>query len=579
MKVNGHHKIVLFWAALLIGACSQGPRETAPEDLGQSPAVDDLGAEETWTPDSGFPLMDVTEASGVDFVHFNGAEGRRLYVETMSPGVTLFDADGDGDLDLYLVNGAPLPGSTSVEAPRNGLFFNRGDGSFEEGTESSGTGDTGYGNGSAAGDYDGDGDLDLYVLNYGPNVLYRNDGRGRFEPITVGAEDPSWSIAAAFLDYDEDGDLDLYVVNYLEYDVRVEKACKAGELEIYCSPEGYPPAADRLYENREGLFVDVSREVGLRADGRGMGIAVSDLDDDGDQDIYIANDRSENHLYRNDGGSFTEVAAESGVGFGMTGQTEGGMGAIIADFTGTGRMAIFHTNFQREPNRFYLDSGDGFFDDRSFPSGLGLPSLEMVSWGIAAFDVEGDGDLDLAVANGHVWDNAAEFIPGSSYAMKDQLFLNDGEGGFEALEFPGTPLSSRGIASGDLDGDGDPDLVIASCGGRARIWRNDGGRPKRFLVLQLIGRAPNTDAYGSRVIATVGSRLLRHDVTDGGSYASHSDSRLYLGLGEQAQVNHIEIRWPDGTVETATDVGGGRRLVWRQGEGIVLRQRLEGTAR
>jgi len=576
---------------LSLGGCAETPKEEGPTDAtvsepaeqGYPPTqagdIEENDRTEQDPSPGDFPFTDVTALSGIDFVHYNGAAGRHLFVETMSPGVALFDADGDGDLDLYLANGAPLPGSSSTEVPSNHFFFNRGDGTFEDVTESSGAGDTGYSNGSTVGDYDGDGDLDLYVLNYGPNVLYRNDGQGHFQSAEVGAEDPAWSIAAAFLDYDKDGDLDLYVVNYLMYDAQTEKACKAGALEIYCSPERYPPAPDRLYRNDGGRFVDVSSEAGILPSGRGMGIAVSDLDDDGDQDIYVANDRSQNFLYRNDGKRFTEVGAEAGVGFGETGRSEGSMGAVVGDFTGTGKMAIFHTNFQKEPNRFYVDTGRGFFDDLTFPSGLGLPSLEMVSWGIAAVDVEGDGDLDLAVGNGHVWENASEFIPGSNYFQPDQLFLNDGTGRFETKEFPGPALSSRGVASGDLDGDGDPDLVIASCGGPVRVWRNDVGSPHRFLLVELVDQPPNTHAYGSRAIARIGARSLRREVNDGGSYASHSDTRIYLGLGDSDHVEEIEIRWPDGSVEKETNIAGGQSVVWRKGEGIVSRRPLAGAGR
>ncbi len=576
---------VLLMAAFSFGGCSNPPKEdpagnTDLTDLTEKKAdvPVESGPERKDVPTgSSFPFTDVTKASGMDFVHYSGAAGRHYYVETMSPGVALFDADGDGDLDLYLVNGSPLPGAPPGTTPRNRLFRNRGDGTFEDVTELSGTGDTGYGSGCAVGDYDGDGDLDLYVLNYGPNALYRNNGEGRFQRVEVGAEDPSWSNAAAFLDYDLDGDQDIYVVNYLQYDVSKEKHCKAGTLEIYCSPEQYPPAPDRLYRNEDGRFVDVSSEAGVVPTGRGMGIAVSDLDDDGDQDIYVANDRSQNLLYFNEGKRLREVAAESGVGFGMTGGVEGGMGAAAGDFTGKGKMTIFLTNFQKEPNRFYVDAGRGFFNDDSFPSGLGLPSLEMVSWGIGALDVEGDGDLDLAVGNGHVFENASEFIPGSSYFMPDQLFLNDGQGRFEMKEFPGEALSSRGLATGDIDGDGDRDLVIASCGGRARVWRNDAGRPERFLLLELVGQAPNTHAYGSRVIARIGSRELRREVADGGSYASHSDTRVHLGLDDADQIDEIEVRWPDGSVEKQTNLTGGQLVVWRQGEGIASRRALEGT--
>ena len=220
---------------------------------------------------SSFPFTDVTKASGMDFVHYSGARGRHYYVETMSPGVALFDADGDGDLDLYLVNGAPLPGAPPGTTPRNRLFRNRGDGTFEDVTELSGTGDTGYGSGCAIGDYDGDGDLDLYVLNYGPNALYRNDGEGRFQRVEVGAEDPTWSNAAAFLDYDLDGDLDLYVVNYLQYDVSKEKHCKAGTLEIYCSPEQLSSRPGSALPERGRSFHGRVEPSGSRAHGAGHG--------------------------------------------------------------------------------------------------------------------------------------------------------------------------------------------------------------------------------------------------------------------------------------------------------------------
>ncbi len=494
-------------AAVCVAACGRPANDAptqAPTPASQTPAA--------------FPFTDVTATSGVDLVHHNGATGERYFPESMGPGVALFDADGDGDLDLYAVQGADLPLGRGGASVTNRLFLNRGDGKFDDATAASGAADPGYGMGVAVGDFDGDGRPDLYVLNYGPNVLYRNLGDGRFAAATAGVEDPGWSVGAAFLDFDGDGDLDLYVVDYLRYDAGREAPCTAGPLRIYCSPEPFPPAPD--------------------------------------------------HLYRNDGGRFTDVAAEAGVGYGGTGQIEGGMGATVADFTGDGRAAIFLTNFQKEPNRLYVAAGGGFFDDRTLSSGLGFPSFETVSWGMAALDVEGDGDLDLAVANGHVYDNAEQFIRGSAYRMPDQLFTNDGSGRFSVREFPGEPLSSRGMAAGDLDGDGDPDLVVASCGGRLRIWRNDAGRRDRFLILELRGRPPNTSAYGARVVAEMGGRTLHRAVTGGGGYESHSDARVVLGLGESARVDRIEVRWSDGTVETAADVAGGRDAVWVEGEGL-----------
>ena len=564
-------------AALTAGGCSP---EKEPAGSEAESAAEPRATPRPAPAAPGFPLADVTAASGVDFVHDAGADGRHHYVETMSPGVALFDADGDGDLDLYAVNGAPLPGSPP-RTSTNHLYRNRGAGAdgivtFDDVTEGSGAADEAYGMGVAVADVEGDGDLDLYLLNYGPNALYLNDGAGRFERVEAGVEDETWSVAGAFFDADGDGDLDLYNVDYLRYDVQVEKPCKAGTLEIYCSPEQYPPTPDRLYRNDGAAggrvrFTEISAAAGVAADGRGMGVGVGDFDDDGDQDLYITNDRSQNLLYKNEGGRLREIAAEAGVGYSQTGQAEGGMGVAIGDYAGDGRAAIFFTNFQKEPNRLFVPAFGEFYDDRSAMSGLAFPSTEMVAWGIGSFDLEGDGDLDLAVGNGHVFENAEAFIPGSAHALPDHLYVNDGGGRFALEEFPGEPLSSRGIAAGDLDGDGDPDLVIMSCGGPLRVWRNDAGRPERYLLLRLEAPAPNTHAYGARVMATAGGRTQRREVSDGGSYASHSDTRVYLGLGGAAAVERIEVRWPDGSVEEAADVAGGQEVVWRQGEGIVER--------
>jgi hypothetical protein len=523
-----------------------------------------------------FVFTDVTAQSGIDFVHDNGAAGRRHYVETMAPGLALFDADGDGDPDLYVVDGGPLPGSSPAEPAGNRLYLNHGDGTFEDASTASGLADTGYGMGVAIGDYDGDGDPDVYVLNYGPNALYRNEGGGRFERVVTGVEDPSWSVSGVFFDYDGDLDLDLYVANYLTYDVHRESSCRAGTLDIYCSPEQYPPAADRLYRNDGGRFLDVSSAAGVVADTRGMGIVAGDLDGDGDQDLYLTNDRSPNLMYLSGDDRLTDVAVEAGVGYSETGMAEGGMGVVTGDLTGDGRPAIFFTNFQKEPNRLFVSAEGIFFDDRSNPSGVGMASRPLVGWGIATPDVEGDGDLDLVIGNGHVFDNAAEFIPGSAHALADHLYRSDGGGRFELEEFPGPPQSSRGVVSGDLDGDGDPDLAIAACGGRLRLWRNETDDPSRYLLIELIGAPPNSDAYGARIDARLGERTLWREVTAGGSYASQSDRRVTIGVGPAGRVDSLSVRWPDGTVEEGPAASGGQLLVWRQGEGVVESRPLAG---
>lgn len=493
----------------------------------------------------------------------------------MGSGLALFDADGDVDLDLYVVDGGPLPGSPPSEEPvGDRLFLNRGDGTFEQSAGIRGE-ESGYGMGVTVGDFDGDGRRDLYVMNYGPNRMLRNLGDGRFEAVSIGADDPTWSVSGAFFDLEGDGDLDLYVADYLDYDLERDRPCHAGDLEIYCSPEQFDPITDRLFRNDDGRFTEVTTAAGLREDGRGMGVAVGDLNQDGRPDLYVTNDRSPNFLYLNRGdGTLREVGTEAGVAYSEIGMAEGGMGAVIADLSGGGFSEIFLTNFQKEPNRYYRPIGEGFYEDESLSSGLGFPSRPLVGWGVVRLDAEGDGDLDLAVANGHVFDNAADFLPGSSFAMPDQLYLNQGNGRFEASELPGPPLSSRGLVSGDLDGDGDPDLVVTANGGELRVLRNEMGRPGRYLVIQLIGRAPSTDAFGASLSARVGERRLRRQLFGGGSYASHSDDRVYLGLGEHRRVEGVRVEWPDGTIEELGEMTGGQLVVWKQGRGVIERRPL-----
>ncbi len=517
-------------------------------------------------------------------MHEHGGTGRRHFPEIMGPGLALFDVDSDHDLDLYLVQGGPLPGAGKSEtdtgsSATNRLYLNRGDGTFIDSTEESGAGDTGYGQGVVVGDYDGDGAKDIYVLNFGPNALYRNRGDGTFEKIVGEANGDSWSVSGAFFDADGDGDLDLYVANYVRYDPATAEPCRAGSLTVYCSPEPFESALDRLYLNEGGRFKEIGQAAGI-VPGRGMGVVTSDLDGDGDSDIFVTNDRTPNHLYRNLGEKgqllFAEEAAIAGLGFGDRGQVEGSMGVVIGDFSGVGTSDLFMTNFQNEPNRLFVSAGGGFFDEKTIQSGLGFASSATVSWGAAGLDVEGDGDLDLAVANGHVYDNASSFIAGNTFRIPDHLFRNDGSGRFTALDFPGSAYASRGLVAGDLDKDGDPDLVIATCGDRVQVWRNEQGRARSFVVVELRGKAPNTDAYGAVLRASINDREFLHEIQGGGGYASHSARLIYLGVGKVGRVERLTVRWPDGTTEESGPVQGGQRVLWRQGEGLVSRLPLGG---
>ncbi len=556
----------LLVAGVLLWSLGCGPEADPPAPATPAPAPA-TSSEPSTTPS--FPLRDVTAGSGIDFVHDNGADGRRHYPETMGPGLALFDADDDDDLDLYVVDGGPLPGGRERPKPPNALYLNRGDGTFERAEGEDRAGDRGYGMGVVVGDADGDGSPDLYVLNFGPNALYLNDGQGRFRLQPSGAEDPGWGVSGSFFDADGDGDLDLYVANYLEYSLD-EPPCQAGNLEIYCSPEQFPPAADALYLNRGDATFERAVDAGVAVDGRGMGVATGDLDDDGDLDLYVTNDRSPNFLYYTEGGRLREAGIEAGVAYSGTGMAEGGMGAVIADLTGSLRPAIFFTNFQKEPNRLYLADEMGFFDDHGLQAGIGLTSQEMVGWGIAALDLAGNGYLDLAVANGHVFDNAEQFVVGSAFALPDQLFLNRG-GRFDLEPFPGTPLSSRGMVSGDLDSDGDPDLVVAGCGAGLQVWENVLGQRANFVTLDLVGEKPNSSAFGAQVRAEVGERTLLREVTSGGSYASHSATTLHLGLDGAAQVDRVTVRWPDGTLQSAGPLPAGTDWRWVQGGDPVAR--------
>lgn len=536
--------ILVLWACA--GKPDQSEKKTASKSEQQPKVLAPSDIEAT-----GFAFTDITPATGIAFKHFNGATGERYYVETMAPGCALFDADQDGDLDLYVVDGAPLPGSDP--SPRhNRLYLNQGDARFVEASNAGGADDTGYGMAVAVGDYDGDGLEDLFVLNYGENALYRNLGNASFEKVDVGLSGDTWSVGAAFFDYDGDGDLDLYEVNYLTYDLAQNKKCYQNEVFTYCGPQDYPAAADRLWRNDGGRFTDISEEAGLISDVRGMGIAAGDLNGDGRQDLYITNDCQRNLLYLSESGpGFKEKAVESGVGFDLSGRPEGSMGAAIGDFSGKGVPGIFLTNFMLEPNRMYLPIGGGFYNDVSFAAGVGFPSKEMVSWGIGNFDLEGDGDLDLIVANGHVWDNASNISPDLSYGMPDHLYVNDGKGNFSLQAFPGEAYSSRGVAYGDLDGDGDPDLVITACGGPLKVWRNDAAPTGAFTVINIEGPAMNRNAYGAQIRVTGSDGEIYREIADGGSYASRHDARVYLPAGDGSESRVIRVRFPDGSEKQA----------------------------
>jgi len=500
-------------------------------------------------------FVDRTAASGVDFVHVAGETEERHLPETMGAGGALVDVDGDGDLDLYLLQGGPMrlgggaPGTfrdPPGELPVNRLWLNRGGFEFEDATGASGdAAHPGYAMGVCAGDVNGDGAVDLYVTNLGEDVLLLGDGAGSFRDATAesGLGDPRWTGAATFFDADADGDLDLYVAGYLEVDLEHPMWCGKREpgWRSVCHPDAYPGLADRFWRNRgDGTFEDATAAAGFRdTDGKGLGVAALDVEGDGDLDLYVANDSTENRLWINDGaGRFEDGTLLSGTGVNGRGATEAGMGIATGDTDGDGRVDLFVTNFDDESNTLYVNEGDGMFRDLTAPRGLEAPSRLPVGFGTVLADFDHDGDLDLAVANGHIVHNIHLYNDGKTHAQLAQLFENDGSGRFvERPEAAGAlgaePFVGRGLYSGDLDGDGDLDLVLTQCGGRAHLFENVRPTTPGHVLTGL--------PHGARVaVHAKDGRVLVRTAGPEGSYFGQCAPGVHLGLAPDA-VERIEV--------------------------------------
>ena len=497
----------------------------------------------------------------------------------MGAGGCALDYDGDGNQDVYLVQSGALPGAgTDDPNASNRLFRNRGDGTFEDLTEGSGTGDRGYGQGAAAADYDNDGDTDLYVLNVGPNVLLRNDGDGTFTDVSreAGVANPLWGSSAAFLDADGDGDLDLYVVNYVAFTVATHVECgdpSKGRVS-YCHPDVYLMAPDVFYRNRgDGTFADETTAAGLRdTTGKGLGVVVADLDNDHDPDLYVANDSTPNFLYQNAGdGTFTEIGLFVGVSHNEDGKTEAGMGTDAGDVDGDGLLDLFVTNLSRETNALYLAGGEGDYRYGTFTAGLSSPSFLQVGFGTDLLDVDNDGDLDLIVANGHVIDDIELVDDALNWRQPSQVFLNDGAGHFSELPAGtagdlSTPRVARGSITLDYDNDGRLDLLLTFNNDRARLFRNVGEHPGHWIGFHLQGTSANRDGLGARVTVETpdGTRLVERRA--GSSYQTGSDPRLHVGLGGKAVASRVTVRWSAEKSQVFNDLAGGRYYRIVEGE-------------
>ncbi len=502
-------------------------------------------------------LADVTQAAGLNFEHYNGFSGEYYYVETFGAGAAFLDADGDGWLDLYLVNGAPLSGERPDPIPVNRLYRNTGAGGFADVTAGSGTGHPGYGMGCTAGDYDADGDVDLYATNVGPNLLLRNEGHGHFADVTaaVGGGDARWGTSCGFLDYDLDGDLDLYATNYVEFDRQKNRVCAEGGIRSYCEPKFYEPVRDVLYRNEGGQFRDVASAAGITHEGRGLGVAFSDYDLDGDTDLYVANDGTMNFLYQNQGGRFAEVGLYAGGRYNEDGLAEAGMGVEFGDWDNDGFQDIFVTNFAHETNTLYGNDGQGQFYDITQRAGLAECSYKPLGFGTNFLDYDNDGDLDLFVANGHVMDKIAQVHPDHAYPQPNQVLCNQRGIRFAEVAAGGLPALaaaavSRASATADYDNDGDLDLLVTNVAAVPNLLRNDRGNRQHYLTIHL-------EALGTRVAVTAGGQCQVKEYQSGGSYLASSDPRLHFGLGAATSAT-VQIHWPDGTVQIMEKVAANQ---------------------
>ena len=499
----------------------------------------------------GIKFQEVSKAWGIDFRHHHGGSGQRNMVETMVGGVVMFDFDGDGDQDVFFVDGGALPGYTG-EPARSRLFRNDGNGHFTDWTEKSGIKVTTYGSGGTAGDIDGDGDLDLFVTGFGGDQLFRNNGDGTFTDVTAraGVADPLWSSSAAFADVDHDGDLDLLVVNYVDFTLANNKFCgdPKRNLRAYCHPDVYNGQPVRFFRNRgDGTFEDATQSAGFGAAiGPGLGVVFGDIDNDGWEDVYIANDTKPNFLFRNKGnGTFEDISLLSGPQLGERGQPEAGMGVDMGDYDGDGLLDIVVTNFAQETNALYRNLGQGAFLDSRAPAGIAEPSLPFLGFGVAFADFDQDGALDLVVANGHIQDNTAELNPGSQYAQRKQVFANIGGGRFREVKGSGLEEErvSRGLAVGDLDGDGDLDIAINNSNQPCEVFENVGAGG-HWLQVDFAALAGNRFAIGARLELVAGGKTQIRDVKTASSYASQNALAVHFGLGKSATVDRLTVRRP-----------------------------------
>jgi hypothetical protein len=530
---------------------------------------------------SGLRFTDVTKSVGIDFTHGHSATAEKYLVETMGGGVALLDYDNDGRLDVFFTNGAkiddPMPKGRKPDksdpAFWNRLYRQTADGRFVDVTERaglSGVRQNHYGMGVAVADYDNDGFRDIYVTNFGGNTLYRNLGDGAFADVTeqAGVGAAGWSASAGFFDYDNDGALDLFVTRYVDWSFENNRYCgeKTPGGRAYCHPDNFEGVTNILYRNTgTGRFVDVSSKTGIAAaTGKGLGVAFEDYNADGFMDVYVANDSVQSFLFESHRGEkFEEVGLLAGVGFTEDGKSFAGMGVDFADFDNDGRPDVFVTDLSNERYRLFRHNGDGTFRDTTNSSGVGAATLPFSGWSTRFVDFDNDGWKDIFVAQGHVMDTIAKTSPNLSYLQPPLLLRNESGRYVRVLagEAFGQDWAGRGAAFGDLDNDGDVDVVVSNVGQKAVVLRNDSGNRGNWFAIRTVGTRSNRDGIGCRVRVVSGSGLTQHlTINSAAGYLSASDTRLLVGLGAATVATLVELRWPSGAVQTFEGIKAGEML-------------------
>lgn len=529
------------------------------------------------------PLFEELPAAktGISFRHVNGRSPEYYLPETTGAGCAFLDYDNDGWMDIYLINSGKCDFFNPNPPLRNALYRNNRDGTFTDVTEKAGVGAGGYGMGVAVGDYNGDGFADLYVTQYGRGILYRNNGDGSFTDVTekAGVAAPGWGSSAVWFDYDNDGKLDLFVCRFADFDKSKHVFCgneRTGKR-YNCSPRSYPSAPSWLFHNNgDGTFTDVSQESGIgKVLGKAWGVVATDINNDGWMDLFVANDTVQNFLFLNKKGKFAEIGLESSVAFSQDGRERGGMGVDSADFDQDGWQDLFVANVDQEMYSVYHSNHDLTFDDMAGPMGLGRTTLLMSGWGVKFFDYDNDGNVDLFIANGHPDDKIEEHSSHVSYLEPLLLYHGLGGGKFENVSAQAGPvfqqnLAARGLAIGDFDNDGAVDVLISTNNGAPLLLKNQAAQGNHWLGLRLIGKKANPDAIGAYITWHAGDLKRSRLKVGGGSFLASHDPREVLGIGARAKIDKLEIRWPQpsGKTETFTDVPIDRYITIVEGQGI-----------